>query len=519
MTSANRGIVFQQIDRLYREGTLAGLGDSQLLERYLTRRDEAAFRALVELHGPMVLGLCRRVLRDPRDIEDAFQATFLVLIRKAPTIRDRGLLANWLYGVAYRVARRARTHSLRRREREITVGRVEISAPAPAAEIEGIGPMLDQELNRLPAKYRAPLVLCYLNGQTHDQAAAELGCPVGTVRSRLSRGRDLLRRRLTQRGYAPTAAMLSRGWDLPAQVGNEAVPQALILSTVHAALATGAFKTIPAGAAAASVLALTQGVLTTMKLAQLKWTGLMILATILAAGGVIAVGYAAGQSPTQARNVEEAVANAGDPQGKSGPPASNATSPSQNATSSATDPFRSNSDVAKSDAYSNRVVDLSNRSIRELEGELRLALNNVKITEVLSKNNSIGTAERLQARGKVEHIKATLEGLAEDLSDEIDRLKLELIKNDAEIERAKAQEFVSAVLVARNKPLNEHKAGAVSDEEVATAEAQYRISGGQRAIVRAERAEIELRIQQLQKRVGRIKEVLKKAGPPRELKP
>ncbi|HEX3450811.1 MAG TPA: sigma factor, partial [Isosphaeraceae bacterium] len=149
MTSANRGIVFQQIDRLYREGTLAGLGDGQLLERYLTRRDEAAFRALVDLHGPMVLGLCRRVLRDPRDIEDAFHATFLVLIRKAPTIRDRGLLANWLYGVAYRVARRARTHTLRRREREIAVGRVEISATAPAAEIEGIGPMLDQELNRL----------------------------------------------------------------------------------------------------------------------------------------------------------------------------------------------------------------------------------------------------------------------------------------------------------------------------------------------------------------------------------
>src|ERR1700678_3348846 len=96
MTSANRGIVFQQIDRLYREGTLSGLGDSQLLERYLSRRDEAAFRALVDLHGPMVLSLCRRELRDPRDIEDAFQATFLVLVRKAASIQNRGLLSNWL---------------------------------------------------------------------------------------------------------------------------------------------------------------------------------------------------------------------------------------------------------------------------------------------------------------------------------------------------------------------------------------------------------------------------------------
>ena len=92
MTSANRGVAFEQIDRLFREGTLSGLADSQLLERYLTRRDEAAFRALVELHGPMVLGVCRRALRDPRDIEDAFQATFLILVRKAAAIRDRGAL-------------------------------------------------------------------------------------------------------------------------------------------------------------------------------------------------------------------------------------------------------------------------------------------------------------------------------------------------------------------------------------------------------------------------------------------
>src|SRR6266404_5186733 len=117
MSSTDRGMVLQQLDRLFRDGTLAGLGDGQLLERYRTRRDEAAFLALVELHGPMVLGLCRRFLRDPRDIEDAFQATFLVLVRKAPAIHDGGLLSSWLYGVAYRVATRARTNTLRRRDR------------------------------------------------------------------------------------------------------------------------------------------------------------------------------------------------------------------------------------------------------------------------------------------------------------------------------------------------------------------------------------------------------------------
>src|SRR5262245_57419698 len=157
MSCADRGIVLGRIGRLFRDGTLGGLGDEQLLERYLTRRDEGAFEALVDLHGPMVLGLCRRMLRDPRDIEDAFQATFLVLVRKAPAIRDRSLLSNWLYGVAHRVVRRARTRTLRRRSRETVVGELEVSA---APERPGVDPVLDQELSRLPEKYRTPLVLC-----------------------------------------------------------------------------------------------------------------------------------------------------------------------------------------------------------------------------------------------------------------------------------------------------------------------------------------------------------------------
>ena len=519
MTSANRGIVFQQIDRLYREGTLSALGDCQLLERYLTRRDEAAFRALVDLHGPMVLGLCRRVLRDPRDIEDAFQATFLVLIRKAPTIRDRGLLANWLYGVAYRVARRARTHSLRRRQREIAVGQLEVSAASPAADIEGIGPVLDQELNRLPARYRAPLFLCYLQGQTHDQAAEELGCPVGTVRSRLSRGRDLLRRRLIKRGYAPTAAIPGRGWDLPPQIGIEAVPQALISSTVDAAVAVDAFKTIPAGAAAASVLALTQGVLTTMKLAQFQWLAISILATSFAAGGVIAVAYAAGQSQKQATNVKDVAVNAGDQEGKSAPPASNVNSPSQNAQSNAIDPFQATSATALADSDSSRGVEPSNRSIRELEVELKLALNDHKRAEELSKSHSISNEERQLYRGKVVLITAKMEGIAEDLSDEIDRLRLDLTKKDAEIDRALAHKQIKAVLTARNKRLNERKKGMVSEEEVTTAEAEHNVSLAQISIVQAEKAEVALRIAQLERRINRIKEIIRLVDPPREIKP
>src|SRR5262249_36367261 len=186
MSAVGRGIVLRQIDRLFGEGTLTGLGDGQLLERYLTRRDEDAFEALVDLHGPMVLGLCRRMLRDPRDIEDAFQATFLVLVRKAPAIRDRDLLSSWLYGVAYRVARRARTRTLRRRDREAPVDELEVAAEPEPMDGSEVASMLDQELSRLPERYRAPLVLCYLRGRTHEQAAADLRCPVGTVRSRLA---------------------------------------------------------------------------------------------------------------------------------------------------------------------------------------------------------------------------------------------------------------------------------------------------------------------------------------------
>ena len=308
MSIAGRGIVLRQVDRLFGEGTLTGLGDGQLLERYLTRRDEAAFAALVDLHGPMVLGLCRRMLRDPRDIEDAFQATFLVLVRKAPAIRDRDLLSSWLHGVAHRVARRARARTLRRGDREKSVGVPEAAAEAEASDRDEIAPMLDQELGRLPERYRAPLVLCYLRGRTHEQAAEDLRCPVGTVRSRLARGRALLRDRLTRRGFVPTAVAAFLGGDatLPARLLIATVPSPLAAATVRAALGFGPTSIIQTGAAVASSAALARGVLTTMKLAQLKWIGMAVLATSLSAGGVVAMGSAGASWSTAAPAPREA---------------------------------------------------------------------------------------------------------------------------------------------------------------------------------------------------------------------
>ncbi|HKI21251.1 MAG TPA: sigma factor, partial [Isosphaeraceae bacterium] len=145
MKSACRGPVLRELDRLFRHGTFSGLGDDELLQRFLDRKDASAFEALLSLHGPMVLGICRRMLHDPRDVEDAFQATFLVLVRKAPAIRERTLLSSWLYGVAYRVANRARARAIQHHVREIAVERLEARAAEVPPERTEIGPVLDQE--------------------------------------------------------------------------------------------------------------------------------------------------------------------------------------------------------------------------------------------------------------------------------------------------------------------------------------------------------------------------------------
>ena len=196
------------IDQLFRTGTAAGLSDEQLLERFATRHDEAAeaaFAALMERHGPMVLSVCRRTLTDPHDALDAFQATFLVLIRKAGSVRKRGSLASWLFGVARRVSARARRAATRRREVERSAERRNVVASETATACGEVW----EEVDRLPETLRAAVVLCYLEGLTHEQAADRLGWPVGTVRSRLARARNRLRARLARRGLGPEGATLS----------------------------------------------------------------------------------------------------------------------------------------------------------------------------------------------------------------------------------------------------------------------------------------------------------------------
>ena len=190
------GALFCQLERLFGQGTAIGLTEGELLERFVNRRDEAAFEALVARHGPMVLGVCRHLLRDPNDVDDAFQATFLVLVKKAKTVRRCELLGNWLYGVAFRVASQARSLASRRTARVVS-GEDAVENLTAAACRDGGGmdttaqidesPWLHLELSHLPDKYRTPIVLCYFEGLTHDEAASRLGWPLGTVKGRLAR--------------------------------------------------------------------------------------------------------------------------------------------------------------------------------------------------------------------------------------------------------------------------------------------------------------------------------------------
>jgi RNA polymerase sigma factor (sigma-70 family) len=261
------------------------LSDAELLERFVRRRDEAAFEVLVWRHGTMVLGLCRRLLRHEHDAEDAFQATFLVLARKAGFIGKRQALASWLYKVAYRIALAARTAAVARRTREQPW--VEIPTPDTAEDVawRDLRPVLDAEVLRLPEKYRAAFVLCCLEGKTNDEAADLLGCPKGTVLSRLARARERLRGRLVRRGVVLSAAALAAAAN---KASAAVVPAEWVETTIRAALAVAA-GTAPTAVTSVPVAALTEGALRAMFMTKLKVTVAVLLlgGFLLATAGVL----------------------------------------------------------------------------------------------------------------------------------------------------------------------------------------------------------------------------------------
>jgi RNA polymerase sigma factor (sigma-70 family) len=281
MSTIQAGIVLRHIRGLASAGPAKGPADHQLLARFAARREQAAFEALLRRHGPMVLGVCRRVLGNRHDAEDAFQATFLVLAHKAGSIQRRDSLGGWLYQVAFHIALKAKASAVARLRRERRAGEPVAAAADgnkdPLAELtarELLG-VLDEELHRLPKRFQTPLVLCYLEGKSRDEAAHQLGMTLATLKRRLEQGRDRLRILLERRGVALPAALTAVG---------------LTTTAVPAALATSAVQIVSSDAAAVPpyMARLAAASMQTMKASKLRTAALTILIVGLLGGGWLA---------------------------------------------------------------------------------------------------------------------------------------------------------------------------------------------------------------------------------------
>jgi RNA polymerase sigma factor (sigma-70 family) len=271
----------------------AALTEAELWQRYVRQRDEAAFATLLRRHGPMVLGVCRRILRHEQDAEDAFQATFLVLVRRAASLQSPARLANWLHGVAQRTALQARTAARKRRAREAAV-------PPPRSLPDDLHDdlrvVLDEELERLADKYRTAVVLCDLEGKTRKEAARQLGWAEGTVASRLARGRGMLARRLARRGFAGALVAAT----LAESAASAWVPAHLVFATIRAATFATAGHVAANGVLSGTAAALTEGVLQSMFLSKLKPAIAILLiigAAALGTGALISRSWATEQEP------------------------------------------------------------------------------------------------------------------------------------------------------------------------------------------------------------------------------
>jgi RNA polymerase sigma factor (sigma-70 family) len=581
MVRLRPGDVERQLRTVFTSGTVAGLTDAELLDRFLGRRDDgASFEALVARHGPMVLGVCRDLLGDEHAADDAFQATFLVLVRKAASVRVGDSLGRWLYGVAHRVARHARSDAARRRRRE---GMVEASlatdsTPVADAERADLRAALHDELARLPAAFRAPIVLCHLEGLTHEEAAQQLRCPVGTVRSRLARGRERLRGRLVRRGVAPAVALgvLERST-------RAAVPAQLAAATATAAarFAGGA----GVGAISVSVLTLTKGVLLSMTLGPLKVaaTGLMAAGLIsVAATGVVAQqgAPAPGPAPKPAAGpsgdmfkvspkkgsveelryqhqqmswmlrdrIEEAVnlirsgksLEAGVPLkqamdiareigGEEVPPRAEPVAPPDIAKPAAetppraepaarpgpapkaVDPFASPAPGAEP-ARSDEVAVATEPSAQELITEWRYAIafasrSKKRFSEGLGSFEALSAAENRRDRA-LDRIK----GLVDRYRDELEVLRVRLRKQQAEVQRARAQSDPASAILGRLKQLNERR--AVSAETVTEAETKAVAAAGSLAVAQVDLEMIEVLIRQAERHLAPLQRFLDANKPP-----
>jgi len=283
----------------------ARVSDGQLLDQFIERQDESAFAALVRRHSPMVWGVCRRIVAHHQDAEDAFQATFLVLARKAMSIRPREMVANWLFGVAQRTALKAKTMAAKRYRREkqvTTLPEPEATGPASWGNLESL---IDQELANLPDKYRIVIVLCDLEGKKGKDVARRLKIPEGTVASRLRTGRVMLAKRLARQGVALSGGVLATV--LAQNAASAGAPTVLVSSTIKAATLTAAGKTVAATLISANAAALMEGVIHAMLLTKLKTAiaVLLVLGLVAFGGGLLSHPAAVGQQVASAEREGE----------------------------------------------------------------------------------------------------------------------------------------------------------------------------------------------------------------------
>lgn len=276
MTRNHLEKALQQLRQLLDPARAEGPTDAQLLARFLATREEDAFATLVARHGPMVLGVCRRILRHTQDAEDAMQATFLVLARKASSVANHQSLGSWLYRVAYRIALEAKARNDKRRKREKQLAEMPHPQVLPAEPCDW-RIWLDHELNLLPERYRAVLVVCDLQGRSRNEAARQLGVAEGTVSSRLARGRRLLAKRLSHYGLSLSVGTVAAAL---CQEASAVVPASLISTIVPTVSGQGVVSV--------SVGILTKGALKAMLLTKLKWTvGVVMVVATLGATGLI----------------------------------------------------------------------------------------------------------------------------------------------------------------------------------------------------------------------------------------
>lgn len=304
MATAPMNSVIQQLRRTVLARDEAAMTDGQLLDCFVASKDEGAFETLLRRHGPMVLGVCRRVLRNHHDAEDAFQATFLVLARKASSVKPSLMVGNWLHGVAYRTALKANEMSQKRKSREKHGAAIDVAATARNTW-DDLQPLIDEELNRLPDRYRLPIVLCDLEGKSIKEATHQLGWPQGTLAGRLARARKLLARRLAQRGIALSGGALAM--TLSANGAAAGVQPTLAATTIAAAVAVAKTQTAASMVVSAKAAALMEGVMKAMLLTKLKtFASLVLLLSTLTFGSGLAIHYAAAQQGNAEGNLVQA---------------------------------------------------------------------------------------------------------------------------------------------------------------------------------------------------------------------